>query len=85
MHTLAGYKAMARSLFKDSVLVMPTAGGTYTRDEVRKDPIASNSKMGLYTNHCNLLDLCAIAIPENSRDFDLPFGITIFGLSEMKG
>lgn len=85
MHTLAGYKAMARSLFKDSVLVMPTAGGTYTRDEVRKDPIASNSKMGLYTNHCNLLDLCAIAIPENSRDFDLPFGITIFGLSENEG
>lgn len=82
IHTLAKYKAKAKKILKDAVLVMPTAGGTFTRAEVREDPIATNSKMGLYTNHCNLLDLSAIAIPENSNDFEMPFGITIFALAD---
>ena len=63
-------------------MIMPTAGGSFTRDEVRENPIETNSMMGLYTNHCNLLNLSAIAIPENSTDKNLPFGITIFGLSD---
>ncbi|MGB8452559.1 MAG: allophanate hydrolase [Anaerocolumna sp.] len=82
MHKLQGYRAQAKQVLKDAVLIMPTAGGTFTREEVRKDPIAANSKMGLYTNHCNLLDLCAIAVPENMTDKELPFGITIFALAE---
>lgn len=80
MHQLAKYKAIANELLKDAVFVMPTAGGSYTRDEVREDPIATNSKMGLYTNHCNLLDLAAVAIPENTKDIENPFGITLFSL-----
>ena len=85
VHELAEYEAQTRKILKNSVLVMPTAGGTYTRDEVRNDPIKTNSNMGLYTNHCNLLDLCAVAVPENSRDFEMPFGITIFALAENEG
>lgn len=64
---------------------MPTAGGTFKRDDVRKDPISTNSQMGLYTNHCNLLDMCAIAVPENTADTGIPFGITIFSLSDQEG
>lgn len=82
MHTLADYKCRVREILKDAVLVMPTAGGTFTREQVRKDPIATNSQMGLYTNHCNLLDLCAVAVPENTVDRELPFGITMFGLAK---
>lgn len=82
LHTLADYKSKAREILKDAVLIMPTAGGTFTRAEVRENPIATNSQMGLYTNHCNLLDLCAIAVPENTKDTTLPFGITIFALAE---
>jgi allophanate hydrolase len=41
--------------------------------------------MGLYTNHCNLLDMCAIAVPENTADTSIPFGITIFSLSDQEG
>ena len=67
----------ARHILKDAVLIMPTAGGTFKRDDVRKDPISTNSQMGLYTNHCNLLDMCAIAVPENTADtafrLELPF------------
>lgn len=79
LHELQAYKHKAHIMLKDAVMIMPTAGGSFTRDEVREDPIATNSKMGLYTNHCNLLDMAAIAIPENASDTVRPFGITVFG------
>ncbi|AYA77564.1 allophanate hydrolase [Bacillus sp. Y1] len=78
MHKLQAFKQMAHQQFKDGVLVMPTSGGTWTRDEVRSNPIETNSAMGLYTNHCNLLDLCAINIPTDDAAKNLPFGITLF-------
>lgn len=79
LHELQAYKHKAHLLLQDAVMIMPTAGGSFTREEVRENPIATNSKMGLYTNHCNLLDLAAVAIPEDSRDRIRPFGITVFG------
>lgn len=84
-HTLQEYRAEARKLLKDAVLVMPTVGGTFSREEVRQNPIETNSKLGLYTNHCNLLDLSAIAIPERQDDRELPFGITIFASADSEG
>lgn len=84
IHKLQEYRAKTKLLLKDAVLIMPTAGGTFTRDEVRKEPILTNSQMGLYTNHCNLLDMCAVAVPENSMDKELPFGITIFSLANQE-
>lgn len=85
MHQLAEFKCAASRILKDSVLVMPTCGGTFTREQVRMDPIAANSMMGLYTNHCNLLDLCGAAVPTETSCKKMPFGITIFGLSHMEG
>ena len=85
IHELQRYKAKAYKILQDAVLILPTAGGTFTRKEVQADPIGTNSKMGLYTNHCNLLDLCAIAVPENTQDMDLPFGITMFARAENEG
>lgn len=82
MHELQAFKAKVKEILRDAVLIMPTAGGTFSREEVRKAPIATNSQMGLYTNHCNLLDLCAIALPENTMDTEIPFGITVFALAE---
>ncbi len=81
MHKLQGYKREAGKLLEDAVLVMPTCGGTWTREQVRQDPIAANSDMGRYTNHCNLLDLCAVAIPAGEAAERLPFGITLFALA----
>lgn len=82
MHKLQAYKLEARKLLQDAVLVMPTCGGTWTREQVRQDPIRTNSDMGRYTNHCNLLDLCAVAVPADTADERLPFGITLFALAE---
>ena len=80
LHELQYYRHRTEQLLKDAVMIMPTAGGTFTREQVRKDPVKTNNLMGLYTNHCNLLDLMAVAVPENSSDRTYPFGITIFGL-----
>ena len=49
---------------------------------ISKRLFMSNSLMGLYTNHCNLLDLAAIAVPEDADDHEDPFGITLFALHE---
>lgn len=82
MHALALDRHRAAELLEDAVLALPTAGGTFTRAEVDDDPVRTNSLMGLYTNHCNLLDLAAIAVPEDAGDYEDPFGITLFALHE---
>ncbi|WP_168120804.1 allophanate hydrolase [Paenibacillus sp. HB172176] len=80
-HRIQELKCEAHAELKNAVLLLPTAGGTWTRDDVTADPIRTNSAMGRYTNHCNLLDLCALAIPANEAAPDIPFGITLFAVS----
>ncbi|MBB6734656.1 allophanate hydrolase [Cohnella zeiphila] len=81
-HRLAAIRQSTREMLRGSVLVLPTCGGTWTREQVEADPIAANSKMGWYTNHCNLLDLSAVAIPSYDAGDRLPFGITLFTVPE---
>ncbi|MET1032557.1 allophanate hydrolase [Domibacillus tundrae] len=82
MHSLQIFKQKAHQHLENAVLIMPTAGGTWTREAVRENPIETNSQMGLYTNHCNLLDLCAINIPAEDAAENMPFGITLFSGNE---
>ncbi len=84
IHQLQAYKMQTRKLLKDTVLILPTCGGTWTREQIRRDPIGTNRDMGKYTNHCNLLDLCAIALPAEDAASGLPFGITLFALSDQE-
>ncbi len=78
LHQVTAMRAKCAQLFDDAVMIMPTAGGTFTREQVDADPIATNSQMGLYTNHCNLSDLGAIAVPAGWAAEAVPFGITAF-------
>jgi allophanate hydrolase len=82
MHKLQRFKLEARKLLQGAVLVMPTCGGTWTREQVLADPIKTNREMGRYTNHCNLLDWCAVAVPAGDAAPLTPFGITLFGIAE---
>ena len=41
------------------------------------DPIQLNSRLGIYTNFANLLDLCGLAVPASMREDGTPFGITL--------
>jgi len=84
-HRLRALKQQTRRLLADAVLALPTAGGTWTREQVRHDPIGANREMGRYTNHCNLLDLCAVAVPAGEAAPRTPFGLTLFALAGDEG
>ncbi len=61
------------------VLVTPTAGTIYRIDQVDRNPIELNSRLGYYTNYLNLLDCAAVAVPAGFLDTGLPWGITLVG------
>ncbi|WP_010632145.1 allophanate hydrolase [Sporolactobacillus vineae] len=82
LHQLAAAKQKVKALLQNAVFITPTAGGTWTRAQVDADPVRTNSEMGEYTNHCNLLDLCAISVPAFDADDHLPFGVTVFASAD---
>lgn len=81
-HRLKRLQMKLREQWKNAVYLTPTCGGTWTRDQVRENPIGTNTDMGRFTNHCNLLDLCAAALPAGQAEKDLPFGVTVFALCQ---
>lgn len=73
-----------RKLLENAVLLLPTCGGTWTIDEVRREPFATNRALGRYTHFCNLLDLSALTCPAGEADERLPFGVTWYALAEQE-
>ena len=59
------------------VLVVPTIPDVCTLADVAAEPIAANSRLGVYTNFVNLLDLAAISVPGPLRPDGLPAGVTL--------
>lgn len=79
-HKQAGLKTLAQTeLAKVDVLLLPTAPTSFTVAEMRADPIGANSKLGLYTNFVNFMDLAAIALPAGFGASGLPAGVTLIG------
>ncbi|MFF2298213.1 allophanate hydrolase [Arthrobacter sp. NPDC058127] len=84
-------KREAMSRFEGfDALIVPTAPFHPTLAEVAADPLGVNSRMGTYTNFCNLFDLCAVAVPagivvdsDGTDDGGAPgasqFGLTVVG------
>ena len=58
-------------------LLTPTVPTVYTRNALLADPVQLNNRLGHYTNHLNLLDLCAVAVPGGFLPSGLPFGVTL--------
>jgi allophanate hydrolase len=56
--------------------MVPTATTHPRIDEVAADPIGVNSRMGTYSNFCNLFDLCAVAVPTGMAA-EAQFGVTV--------
>ncbi|MGC0238914.1 allophanate hydrolase [Arthrobacter sp. SD76] len=69
------HTAMERLHGFDALLV-PTAPFHPTLADVAADPVGVNSRMGTYTNFCNLFDLCAVAVPAGEVD-GAQFGMTV--------
>ena len=77
-YELAELKREASRIFETAdVLIMPTAPTIFTIEEVERDPVATNSRLGVFANFVNLLDLCALAIPAGTLPTGLPFGVTL--------
>ncbi len=64
------------------LLMVPTAPGHPTFDELDADPIGANAHLGLYTNFVNLLGWCALAVPAGFTADTLPFGITFIARAQ---
>ncbi|MCV7200514.1 allophanate hydrolase [Mycolicibacterium peregrinum] len=69
-------KALAQLAGCDALMV-PTAPEHPRIDEVAADPVVVNSRMGRYTNFCNLFDMCAISVPAGTVADGAQFGITL--------
>lgn len=67
--------AMAQLDGADALLV-PTAPMHPRLDEVAADPVGVNSRLGTYTNFCNLFDMCGVAVPFGMAG-DAQFGVTV--------
>ncbi|CAG8971814.1 hypothetical protein HYALB_00001924 [Hymenoscyphus albidus] len=64
--------------FKDfDAVLVPTSPTFPTLEEVRKEPVLENSRLGQYTNFVNFLDWSALSVPAGFRIDGLPFGLTI--------
>jgi len=78
MHRLAHLRlAVWRQLDSLSALVVPTASRPFTIEEMNADPIRLNNQLGHYSYFANLLDLCAMAIPNGVLSCGVPMGITL--------
>ncbi len=79
-YRLAEMRRTCEQLFHTvDAIMLPTIPTAYTVDQVLANPIELNSRLGLYTNFVNLLDLCGLAIPAAITHGDIPFGITLLG------
>jgi len=71
------------------VLVVPSVPCHPTIKEMSEDPIALNSKLGLFTHAANVVDLCGVSVNaglvDNGQGVKLPFGVTILGGSGYDG
>jgi allophanate hydrolase len=80
MHRLEALKRQIGPLFADATaLLLPTAPTLPRIDDVAKDPILQNARLGVYTNFVNLLDLAAVAVPAGFGRDGLPVGVSLIG------
>jgi allophanate hydrolase len=78
LYALQAFKAkLAPVIASVDLFCVPTAPTHYTLDAVLADPIATNSRLGTYTNFVNLLDMCGIAVPTGRRGDGLPMSVTL--------
>ena len=85
-YRLEELKREARKAWKHiDYMSFPTIPTAYTIDEVNADPIALNANLGMYTNFVNLLDLCAVAIPNGFYANGLPIGMTLLAPAFQEG
>jgi amidase/allophanate hydrolase len=78
IHRLHRLRREAENIFAGiDALVVPTAPRPFTLDEMHRDPITLNNRLGYYSYFANLLDLCGVAIPNATLPNGMPMGVTL--------
>ncbi|ANW05908.1 allophanate hydrolase [Bradyrhizobium icense] len=78
IHRLYRLRRAAQNIFADlDALVVPTAPRPFTLDDMHRDPVTLNNRLGYYSYFANLLDLCAVAIPDARLSNGMPMGLTL--------
>lgn len=78
-------RAAEQSLEGLDMLCTPTFPTFCRLAELEEDPIGPNSRMGVYTNFVNLLDMSGIAVPVAPRSDGLPGSVTLLGKAGADG
>ena len=76
---MARRREVAPILESVDALCVPSLPRIPTVAEVAADPLGPNTRLGLWTNSVNLLDLAALAIPGPFRRDKRPAGVTLIG------
>ncbi len=77
-HRLLRLRRQTQAVLADlDALVVPTAPRPIALDDMARDPITLNSSLGHYSYFANLLDLCAVAIPNAVLPNGIPMGVTL--------
>lgn len=85
-YRLEELKREANNIWKHiDIMSVPTTPTAYTIDEINAEPIDLNANLGMYTNFVNLLDLCAVAIPNGFYANGLPIGVTLLAPAFREG
>ena len=85
-YRLEELKCEARLAWQDiDYMAVPTTPTVYTISDVKAEPVTLNANLGMYTNFVNLLDLCAVAIPNGFYANGLPIGITLLAPAFKEG
>jgi allophanate hydrolase len=80
MQRIERLKSLAYAELQDcDALIVPTAPFQPSIADVMADPFGLNRRLGIYSTFCNLLDLCAIAIPAGRTEDGAHFGLTLYG------
>jgi allophanate hydrolase len=80
MRRLAELRRQTETLFDTVTTVMfPTAPRPFTIEAMNKEPVALNTQIGYYTHSANLLDLCAVSVPNAVLSCGVPMGVTLLG------
>jgi allophanate hydrolase len=60
-------------------LLLPTAPVHPPIEAMLNDPVGLNSRLGLFTNFVNLMDLAALSVPAGKDHNGMPVGVTLVG------
>ena len=78
LHRLAQLRRMVERQFAAlACVVVPTAPRAFTVEAMLAEPGRLNQQLGYYSYFANLLDLCAIAVPNGALACGVPMGVTL--------